>query len=332
MESMRERNCRSQVNRAVEFFRKLPSSALEDFRLLEHQSSYAANVVLFAEGEPVRALFAILEGEVRLSINSSEGKRLILRIAREGDIIGLSSTLSGTPYDMTAETLYSSKIAPIERREFLNFLARHPDAYQSVTDELGRHMTMACSQLRTIVVSIQRDGASRTAALELPKLEHRRYSAPLHRKPESFHRKSHPYRAASTAETFRWMYPTAFGVALVVLGARRSMDHNGCSVLAATGVAQHNLDRQNDAVSGPRQLTACDAIEEQICGNPADLLRRLPNYRECRRGEIGELEVVKSDQGNIVRDFHSQVQKRGKHVACCQGVRGKEGRSRIRSL
>jgi CRP-like cAMP-binding protein len=190
MESMRERNCRSQVNRAVEFFRKLPSSALEDFRLLEHQSSYAANVVLFAEGEPVRALFAILEGEVRLSINSSEGKRLILRIAREGDIIGLSSTLSGTPYDMTAETLYSSKIAPIERREFLNFLARHPDAYQSVTDELGRHMTMACSQLRTIVVSIQRDGASRTAALELPKLEHRRYSAPLHRKPESFHRKS----------------------------------------------------------------------------------------------------------------------------------------------
>ena len=153
MESMSEGNCRSQIKHAGEFFSKLPSAALEDFSSMEHSSSYAANVVLFAEGEPVRALFVILEGEVRLSINSSEGKRLSLRIAREGDIIGLSSTLSGKPYDMTAETLYPSKIAPIERREFLKFLARHPDAYQSVTEELGRHMSIACSQLRTLGLS-----------------------------------------------------------------------------------------------------------------------------------------------------------------------------------
>lgn len=120
---------------------------------MEYPSCYAANVVLFTEGEPGRALFVILGGEVRLSINSSEGKRLSLRIAREGDVIGLSSTLSGTPYEMTAETLHPSKIAPIERREFLNFLACHPDVYQSVTEELGRHLTMACSQLRTLGLS-----------------------------------------------------------------------------------------------------------------------------------------------------------------------------------
>jgi len=153
MESKREGNCRSRVKRAGEFFSKLTPSALEDFRSMEHPSSYPANVVLFAEGEPVRALCVILEGEVRLSINSSEGKRLSLRIAREGDVIGLSSTFSGTPYDMTAETLYPSKIAFIERREFLNFLVRHPDAHQSVTEELGRQMSQACSQLRTLGLS-----------------------------------------------------------------------------------------------------------------------------------------------------------------------------------
>jgi len=150
METMHEGNCRSKFTRTGEFFSKLTHSALESFRSMEHPSSYAANVVLFAEGEPVRALFVVLSGEVRLSINSSEGKRLSLRVAREGDIIGLSSTLSGTPYDMTAETLYPSKIAPIERRDFLGFLARHPEAYQAVTEELGRHMSEACSQLRTL--------------------------------------------------------------------------------------------------------------------------------------------------------------------------------------
>lgn len=153
MESIGKGTCRSQLNRAGEFFSNLPPTALEDYSSMERPSSYPANVALFTEGEPARALFTILEGEVRLSINSSEGKRLSLRIARAGDIIGLSSTLSGTPYDMTAETLYPSKIALIERREFLKFLAHHPEAYQSVTEQLGREMSLACSQLRTLGLS-----------------------------------------------------------------------------------------------------------------------------------------------------------------------------------
>jgi CRP/FNR family transcriptional regulator len=153
MESMREGNFRSQAKRAGVFFSQLSPSALEDFRLMEHPSSCAANVVLFTEGEPGKALVVVLEGEVRLSMNSSDGRRLSLRIARAGEIIGLSSTLSGTPYDITAETLYPSKIAVIERHEFLSFLPRHPGAYQSVTEELGRHMNSACSQLRTLGLS-----------------------------------------------------------------------------------------------------------------------------------------------------------------------------------
>jgi CRP/FNR family transcriptional regulator len=155
MESMREvvGNCRNQAKRAGEFFGKLNPSALQDFSSMEYASSYPANMVLFAEKETARGLFVVLEGEVRLSINSSEGRRLSLRIARKGDILGLSSTLSANPYDMTAETLYPSKIARIERRDFLNFLSRHPEVYLAVTEELSRHMTMACEQLRTVGLS-----------------------------------------------------------------------------------------------------------------------------------------------------------------------------------
>ena len=112
MESTYEGGCRSQVKRAGKFFSKLAPSSLEDFSEMEYPSSYAANVVLFNEGEPERALFVVLEGEVRLSINSSEGRRLNLRIAKAGDIIGLSSTLSAAPYDMTAETLHPQRLLP----------------------------------------------------------------------------------------------------------------------------------------------------------------------------------------------------------------------------
>jgi CRP/FNR family transcriptional regulator len=54
---------------------------------------------------------------------------------------------------MTAETQYASKLAPIGRRDFLNFLLRHPDAYQTLTEELSRQYTMACDQLRSVVLS-----------------------------------------------------------------------------------------------------------------------------------------------------------------------------------
>jgi CRP/FNR family transcriptional regulator len=146
-------NCRNRVQRTGEFFKNWSVSALEDWGLLEHPHSHAANHTLFAEKEEARGLYVVVDGEIRLSINSSEGKRLSLRIARKGDVLGLSSALSGGPYEMTAETLYPAKVALIGRREFLGFLSRHPEIYMNVTEELSRHVSMACHQLRTVGLS-----------------------------------------------------------------------------------------------------------------------------------------------------------------------------------
>jgi CRP/FNR family transcriptional regulator len=129
---------------------KLTPSALQDFSSLEYLSAYPAKMALFTEGEPARGLFVVHDGEVLLSINSTDGRRLSMRIAKRGCVIGLSSTLCNTPYEQTAETLCSSKVAHIGRRAFLKFLDRHPEAHHAATEELGRDMTLACSQLRTV--------------------------------------------------------------------------------------------------------------------------------------------------------------------------------------
>jgi CRP/FNR family transcriptional regulator len=146
-------NCRSKVQRMGDFFKNWSQAALEDWATLEHPHSYGPSHTLFAEKEEVHGLYVVLEGEIRISINSSEGRRLSLRIARKGDVLGLSSTLSGSSYEMTAETLYPAKVALIGRREFLGFLSRHPEIYMSVTEELSRHVSMACHQLRTVGLS-----------------------------------------------------------------------------------------------------------------------------------------------------------------------------------
>jgi CRP/FNR family transcriptional regulator len=145
--------CSSQSKLVGEFFNKLSPEALKDLGAMVFSSSYPAGMILFSEKDPAPGVYIVLEGEVKLSMNSTDGRRLILRIARKGEILGLASALSGKPCEMTAETLYPAKVAPILRRDFLNFLTRHPEVYQIVTEELSRDYAMACEQLRTVGLS-----------------------------------------------------------------------------------------------------------------------------------------------------------------------------------
>jgi CRP/FNR family transcriptional regulator len=138
---------------AGEFLSKLSPEAMKDLMSMEHPTHYPPNMVLVTENEPPAGVFIVLDGEVKLSINSSDGKRLTLRIARKGEVLGLVSTVSGNPCEITAETLYPCRIAHIARREFLAFLARHPETYKTVTEELSRQIGIACAQLRTVGLS-----------------------------------------------------------------------------------------------------------------------------------------------------------------------------------
>jgi CRP/FNR family transcriptional regulator, cyclic AMP receptor protein len=145
--------CNGQSQSAGESLNALSPDALKELAALQHQSSYPANSVLFAEKDTPQGVFLVLEGEIKLSMNSSDGRRLILRIARKGELIGLTSTLTGLPYEMTAEAIYTSRVAFITRRDFIVFMASHPDVYQAITAELSRHYTKACEQLRNVGLS-----------------------------------------------------------------------------------------------------------------------------------------------------------------------------------
>ena len=143
----------SQTQQSGAFFTHLPQPAQTDLQALWHASQFPSGATLFAERDTASGVRIVLEGEVKLSMNSAEGKRLILRIAKKGEVLGLASALSGRPYEMTAETLYPAKIAYVRRQDFLAFMTRHPEVYQAVSEELSRSYTLACHQLRTVGLS-----------------------------------------------------------------------------------------------------------------------------------------------------------------------------------
>jgi hypothetical protein len=53
------------------------------------------------------------------------------------------------------------------------------------------------------------------------------------------------------------------------------------AVFAAARAPEHDLDGENDAVARVWRFTARDAVEEQVCGDAAHLLRGLAD--DCER-------------------------------------------------
>ena len=88
-------NCQTFKAKKSSFFCLLIPKATKDFDSVASISSYPGGAMLFLEKQDPRGVFVLCEGEVKLTISSSEGKTLILRIAKAGEVLGLMSTLSG---------------------------------------------------------------------------------------------------------------------------------------------------------------------------------------------------------------------------------------------
>jgi len=143
-------SCQTCKLRANGFFCQLPPIALKDFNAVRSTATYPHGAVLFLEKQDPRGVFVLCAGQVKLSISSSAGKTLILRIAKPGEILGLTAVMSNSPYEVTAETLHPCQVAFIRREEFLRLLAKHPEMHEGVVKQLTSLYSGACEQLRTV--------------------------------------------------------------------------------------------------------------------------------------------------------------------------------------
>ena len=156
-------SCLGCKMRADHIFCDLPNSALQSFEQIKYATAYPKGAVLFVEGQAPRGIFVLCKGRVKLSICSTDGKTLILKIAEAGEVLGLSATVSGKPYELTAETIDPCQINFVKREDFLRFLKEHSEACLRVAEQLSEKYNSACREIRSL-------GLSHSAAEKLAKL------------------------------------------------------------------------------------------------------------------------------------------------------------------
>jgi CRP/FNR family transcriptional regulator, cyclic AMP receptor protein len=104
------------------FFCRFSPAVLRSVDEESHHNVMPARAVLFVEGQTPRGVFIICSGKVKLSTTSKEGKVLILKQAEAGEVLGLSAAISGTNYEMTAETASPCQLNFIGRQDVMNLL------------------------------------------------------------------------------------------------------------------------------------------------------------------------------------------------------------------
>jgi len=145
--------CTNCSLRADGFFCGLSETALKALQKIKHTTTYPTGAIIFMEGQPARGIYILCQGRVKLQTTNSDGRTLILKIAQPGEGLGLSSTITGKPYETTAEILQPAQLAYISRADFLKFMTEHADACLHFVESLGRDCHAAYELVRSIGLS-----------------------------------------------------------------------------------------------------------------------------------------------------------------------------------
>jgi CRP/FNR family transcriptional regulator len=144
-------------------FCNLSAPSTKALEAIKSTAAYPKGALLFVEGQSPRGVFVLCHGRAKLSTSSADGKTIILKIAEPGEILGLSATVSGKSYEVTAELMEPSQANFITRQDFLNFLRDHGDASLRVAEQLSQNYHSAYEEIRSL-------GLSHSASEKLAKL------------------------------------------------------------------------------------------------------------------------------------------------------------------
>jgi len=103
--------------------------------------NYPAGETIFLMGASGDSMMAVLDGTIRISVPSPEGKEIVLAIIQPGEVFGEIALLDGKERTAEATAMTDCTLAVLERRDVLSFLEAHPGGWPRLVDLL-------CARLR----------------------------------------------------------------------------------------------------------------------------------------------------------------------------------------
>ena len=151
-------SCMSCTASRDNFFCRFSQPVLRAMDAVSHHTIMPGGAVLFVEGQTPRGLFILCSGKVNLSTASKDGKVLILKQAEPGEALGLSAAISGTKYEMTAETAMPCQLNYVGRQDFMKLMQQESEIGMHVAQWLSREFQNAYRDIHDLVLARSSSG------------------------------------------------------------------------------------------------------------------------------------------------------------------------------
>jgi len=148
-----QNNCTECTHRHERLFCNMSAESLAAIDAVKFTSVFPKGSTLFVEGEQPRGVFILCTGRAKLTTSSTEGKTLIVKIAEAGEVLGISATILGKPYEVSAETIEPAQLNFIKRDDFLRFLNSNAEICMHTAQQLSEKYQSAQREIRSLGLS-----------------------------------------------------------------------------------------------------------------------------------------------------------------------------------
>src|SRR5262245_39585744 len=116
------------------------------------EAAYDSGQLIFGRGEAGEALYLVVEGLVRLSVPSTEGRVLSFGHAGRGDIFGEIAALDGQARTADATALTRANIMVLARSSLKRLMETRPQLAQAAVDHVCRKLRRTSERIEGIAL------------------------------------------------------------------------------------------------------------------------------------------------------------------------------------
>jgi CRP/FNR family transcriptional regulator, cyclic AMP receptor protein len=136
----------------TDLFRSLSEADRAAVAAQMREATYESGQLICGRGDAGEALYLVVEGRVRLSVLSAEGRVLSFGHAGRGDIFGEIAALDGQTRTADATALMRATIMVLARSSLKRLMETRPQLAQAAIDFLCRKLRRTSEQIEAIAL------------------------------------------------------------------------------------------------------------------------------------------------------------------------------------
>lgn len=146
----------------IPLFSELSEKDLEKILQVGNRQHYHKENLILIEEEIGSSMFVILDGRVKISRISDDGREVILAIMSEGDFFGEMSLLDGHTRSANVTAIDDSELLVIRREEFLQMLHDYPQIAINLLKELAQRIRKGDEHIKSLSLQDARGRVANT--------------------------------------------------------------------------------------------------------------------------------------------------------------------------